>query len=310
MPKYEVHRSIVIAADPQTVFDRVVDYGTWTQWSPWLIAEPEAKVTVSDDPRSVGSTYAWSGEVVGAGELEHESLKDGEQIRDEIRFLRPMKSVSKVGFDFKPVDGGTEVTWSMGGSLPFFLFFLKGQIESFVGMDYDRGLRMLKEWIESGHIESKTTVVGTQSMGPFQVVGVSGQSSLKSIGPAMDEAFSKAQQELDNAGLPTDGEKVSIYHKFTPKTEHFEFTCGFLFGEPRDSVPSHLSVWHLPQTQAFRVDHLGSYANLGNAWSAANQHVRYKKLKQSTVGTFELYKNSPENAQPSDLLTEIYLPLK
>ena len=310
MAKYSVAKKVLINADPQTVYDRVADYGTWTTWSPWLCAEPDAEVTVSDDPRSVGSRYAWSGDIVGAGELEHEVLEPGKSIRDEIRFLRPMKSVSKVGFDFVAKDGGTEVTWSMSGSLPFFLFWMTGSIETFVGMDYTRGLKMLKEWIETGDIKSKTSIVGPQAMGPFSVLGTRAQCEMKNTGPSMEQSFAKTFELLQRAGMETCGEKITVYHDFDLKKQTFDYTSGVLFAEAPASVPEGLNSWSLPSVQAFRVDHVGAYEHLGNAWSAANQHVRSKKMKQSKVGTFELYKNDPSETAPEDLLTEIYLPLK
>ena len=160
MAKYSVAKKVLINADPQTVYDRVADYGTWTTWSPWLCAEPDAEVTVSDDPRSVGSRYAWSGDIVGAGELEHEVLEPGKSIRDEIRFLRPMKSVSKVGFDFVAKDGGTEVTWNMAGTLPWFMFWMKSQMAGYISADYDRGLSMLKVRVETGEVPCFATNPG------------------------------------------------------------------------------------------------------------------------------------------------------
>ena len=75
-------------------------------------------------------------------------------------------------------------------------------------------------------------------------------------------------------------------------------------------VPAALSTWSIPSAQALCVEHTGSYENLGNGWSAAHQYARYKKLKQSRVGTFEIYKNDPEETAPADLITEIFLPLK
>jgi len=62
--------------------------------------------------------------------------------------------------------------------------------------------------------------------------------------------------------------------------------------------------------RALRVDHVGSYDHLGNGWSAAHQYARYKKLKQSRVGTFEVYRNSPDTTAADALITEIYMPLK
>ena len=67
------------------------DFGTWTSWSPWLCAEPDAKVTVTQDSSSVGSIYAWEGEVVGIGEIEHRHLEPGRLIEEEIRFVKTVE---------------------------------------------------------------------------------------------------------------------------------------------------------------------------------------------------------------------------
>ena len=308
MPKFHVSRSIIINAPAERVFGVVSDFGTWTTWSPWLLAEPDAKVIVSEESSSVGSSYSWEGQVVGAGEMEHESLTPNRKIESEIRFLKPFKSISKVAFDIAETPDGTELTWHMHGSLPFFLFFMKPQMETFIGMDYDRGLKMLKEWIETDSISSKVDIKGVQSVDGMTVVGVRKSCPVAKIGETMSDAFTEAESKVAAAGMPTDGQQVSVYHKFDMKNGIFEFTSGYQV--PQASNADGLSVWSMPTSEAFRVDHQGCYGHLGNAWSAANQHVRYKKMKQSKVGTFEIYKNSPDSTPKEELLTEIYLPLK
>lgn len=81
MPKIHVAESIEIAASPERAFDVVADFGSWTKWSPWLGAEPDARVDVTDNPNSVGSGYRWSGDVVGEGEMEHVRLDHGTRSR-------------------------------------------------------------------------------------------------------------------------------------------------------------------------------------------------------------------------------------
>ena len=49
MPAFHVQRNIVIRAPAEKVFDTVADYSTWTTWSPWLGADKDATVNVSDD---------------------------------------------------------------------------------------------------------------------------------------------------------------------------------------------------------------------------------------------------------------------
>ncbi|MFK7818026.1 MAG: SRPBCC family protein, partial [Planctomycetaceae bacterium] len=163
MPKFNVSRSIQINASRKKVFDAVADFGTWTAWSPWLCAEPGAKVTVSSDASSVGSLYSWNGEVVGVGEIEHKRMVPEERIEDEIRFLKPWKAVSQVTFTLSEVADGTELTWTMAGSVPWFLFFMKPMMKTMIGMDYDRGLKMLKEWLETGSVSASTEIKGVES---------------------------------------------------------------------------------------------------------------------------------------------------
>jgi len=308
MPKFHVDRSITINAAPEKVHDTVADFGTWTTWSPWLCAEPDATVTVTDDASSVGSVYAWKGEVVGQGEIEHKQLERGRLIDQEIRFLKPWKSVSHVAFRTQPAEGGARITWNMDGSLPWFMFWMKPMMKAFIGMDYERGLRMLKEYIETGHINAKTHVQGIESVGPLKVIGVRSTCSTSDVGASMEKTFSSAGREFERHGLPMDGDMISVYHCFDIKGQTFDYTGGHVVPEST-SVPAGLSSWSLPQCRALHVAHEGSYNHLGNSWSAANQHARYKKLKQSKVGTFEIYRN-PQESDESKLRTDIYLPLK
>lgn len=309
MSRYHVHRSTQISATPEQVFETAADYSRWTIWSPWLGAEPDAEVNVSDDPSSVGSIYSWKGEVVGQGEVEHKRLEPGKLIEDEIRFVKPFKSQSKVSFEIEPVGDETRITWHMHGSLPWFLFWMKSQVETFVGMDYERGLKMLKEYIETGEILSSTEIRGLQSVGPLQMAGVRKKCPMHEVGPSMGAAIGEACQKLSDLNLPTDGEVMSVYHNFDMKALTFDYTSGFVLPAGQ-TLPSEMSTWSLPPSQALSVVHTGSYEHLGNAWSAAHQYARYKKLKQSKVGTYEVYKNDPENTPAAELRTEIFMPLK
>ncbi len=310
MPRFHVQRSIQIAASPEQVFDRVADFNTWTKWSPWLLAEPEAQVTVTDNARNVGAVYAWQGEVVGAGEIEHLRLDRPHKIEDEIRFLRPFRSRSQVVFELQPVGSETQLTWHMQGSLPWFMFWMKPMMQTFIGMDYGRGLRMLKEWIETGNIQSQTTITGVVPVGPLHMLGVRDQCAVADVSKSMEAAFKKVSNLFHQQNLPTDGGMISVYHRFDMKAGTFDYTSGYVVPESTLGQADQLTSWSLPASNAFCVKHIGSYHHLGNAWSVANQIARYKKLKQCKLGTFELYRTTPPETPDAELLTEIYLPLR
>ena len=310
MPKFHVQRSIEISASPDQVFDQVADFKTWTIWSPWLLAEPDAQVTLTSNTNDVGAVYAWQGKVVGAGEIEHQRLERPRKIEDEIRFLKPFKSISKVSFELQPIGSGTQLTWHMYGSLPWFMFWMRPMMETFIGMDYDRGLKMLKEWIETGKIQSQTKVAGVVSVGPLTMLGVRDKCRVADVGASMEAAFNQAAKLFQQHNLPTTGGMISVYTCFDVKAGVFDYISGYLVPDSVQCQASELTRWSLPAGQAFSVEHIGSYDHLGNAWSAANQIARYEKLKQSRIGTFELYKTTPPETPDAELCTEIYLPLR
>ena len=53
-------------------------------------------------------------------------------IEYRLSFLKPWKSVNETRFHLTEQGSGTKVTWSMQGSLPFFMFFLKGMMTGWV----------------------------------------------------------------------------------------------------------------------------------------------------------------------------------
>ena len=310
MPKFTVAKSAHINASPERVFEFVSDFGTWTKWSPWLAAQSDPSVVVSENSNSVGSQYSWEGDVVGKGSIQHMELVPGKSIEDKLQILKPWKSQSDVRFDFVGSDEGTEITWTMNGSLPLMLFWMKSMMVNMIGMDYARGLKMLGELIETGSIQSQTKIRGIETVGPLHMVGVRTNAKMDDIDKVMEAALTEVSSKLTDVCLAEEGAGISVYHDMNMKTCVLDFTSGFLVQDPNISVPG-LSLWSLPECKAFTVEHVGKYEHLGNPWNAAYQNVRYKKLKQNKkAGTFEIYRNDPKETDPKDLVTEVFLPLK
>lgn len=309
MPAFSIARSITIDAPADKVFDTIADFTSWPTWSPWLPIDPDVELNYTGEPGAEHSGYSWDGAIVGSGAMEHLQLDRPNRIEDNLQFIRPMKSRSDVQFDLKAKNDSTEVTWRMGGKLPFFLFFLKAQIETFVAMDYDRGLKMLKEFIETGEVLSKLDVMGPQPFEEMSVIGARDSASLQQIGPAMEKALGKVNAAVDQNSLCGDGAMISIYHANDIKRGILEFTSGYVV-DAAATAPSGLQKATVPAGNYLQVRHTGGYENLGNAWSGAYQYARYKKLKIAKRPGFEIYRNHPDEAAKSELITDVYVPLK
>ena len=311
MPVWNVQKSIEIDAPVSKVYQIVSDYRTWTTWSPWLIAEPQANVDISDTSNQVGSTYHWSGSVVGEGRLEHLRLETDRLVEDRLDFIRPTKSESKTGFKLEAIANRTKLVWWIDGNLPWYLFFLTPMIKTMVGMDYQRGLTMIAELAETGSISSKTEVLGVESISPLRVAGFQDQSSVYSINESMEQMLPKLQDEYREQGMPNEGSMVAVYTQFNMKKETFSYILGKAIPDSL-LIPtqSKLKEWKHPACRALHVRHTGSYKHLGNAWSVANRIASHQKLKLNRSACFEIYTNSPVDTPEESLQTDLYLPLR
>ncbi|MFK7821372.1 MAG: GyrI-like domain-containing protein, partial [Planctomycetaceae bacterium] len=191
-----------------------------------------------------------------------------------------------------------------------FLFFMKPMMKTMIGMDYDRGLKMLKEWLETGSVSASTEIKGVESVGPIRMAGVTSTCHVNDIAEDMGRSIELAEARFLTLKLPAE-EGVSVYTGFKMSQGLFSYITGFMIPDSAAEQLEGLQVWSLPACKALRVDQTGCYTHLGNGWSAANQHARYKKLKQAKLGTFEIYRKSPHHTDvPSEYETEIYLPLR
>ncbi|MCY3005635.1 MAG: SRPBCC family protein [Planctomycetota bacterium] len=259
MPVWNVQKSIEIDAPVSKVYELVSDYRNWTTWSPWLIAEPQTKVDISDRSNQAGSTYHWSGTVVGEGKLEHVRLEQDRLVEAQLSFLRPQKAVCKTDFKLEPIGDRTRFIWSIDGNLPWYLFFLTPMIKTMVGMDYQRGLTMIAELAETGSITSSTEVLGVVSIPAIRVAGFQAQSSVFSIQQSMEETLGKLASEYLEMGMPQEGAMVAVYTRFEVKQGIFEYLLGRAIPDSL-LIPtqSKLKEWKLPKGRALHVGHTGS----------------------------------------------------
>lgn len=307
MPALNITKTICIRASPELVYARVQDFKQWPQWSPWLCSEPDCPLDFAKD----GSTYAWDGKIIGSGSLTRVEEIKNQRLVLSLKFIKPWKSISKVIFSFEEKGGGTEVTWTMNGSLPFYLFFLKSMMTCIIGMDYDRGLKMLKEYVETGSVVSQIDYPGQEYVGGFEYIGIRTTCKIADLETAMMADFEKMFAWYDDQTVEASGKPFTIYSKWKFGNGTCEYTVGLPFKSDAVAVPDGFVKGSIAKTEAVIVRYTGPYRNLGNAWSAGMARQQAKVFKQSKkVFPFEVYENDPRETPENDLVTKICFPVK
>jgi effector-binding domain-containing protein len=306
MSKLNVSKSIEINAPAEKIRAVLSDFNLWQAWSPWLIAEPAAKVNVSQD----GKSYDWQGRRVGHGEMQ--VIEENEHsINYDLKFLKPHKSKAKTAFHLRPNGNSTKVEWTMNSGWPFFLFFMRKQMEGYIGMDYLRGLTMLKEYLEKGKISSQLEFLPPQEFEGCDYLGYTKKIDLDDIESFSQKAFTSLYQWAGENDIEITGDPFSQYHKWDVVNKKVHLTLAIPVNEIIENIPEGSKTGSLPKMTLHTVRHHGSYDHLGNAWSTIMMQQRNKEFKAiKSIHPLEFYRTDPEDTAPKDLITDVCFAVK
>ncbi len=309
---FQTERAATIDKPVEEVYATVADFNTWAKWSPWVCQEPDCPIVIDGAPGEVGHYQEWSGERIGAGNMRIDQAMQNEQLGYTITFIKPWKSTAKVVFTFRKKGSGTQVLWRMNGSLPFFLFFMRKKMSAWVGSDYERGLSMLKDLLETGKVLSASNYQEVAVQDPFYYAGIRTQCRIDEIGQTMQADFDRLGNDLEKGKLPQPDFVVSLYHKFDFVSRDVDYIAGFIYKEDHGlDATSGYEIGSVAAHRAIKVIHTGAYKHLGNAWSTAmGARMVLKKRIDKAVPMYEIYHSDPHRVAEKDLITGIYVPVR
>ncbi|MEP1305451.1 MAG: SRPBCC family protein [Balneola sp.] len=307
MPKINVTRSTTIHSPINDVYSKLSDFNHWPKWSPWLIMEEGVDIKISEDAKY----YEWKGDRVGEGNMSI-TLEDGNNnIEYDLTFLKPWKSEAKVKFLLSDNNDRTAVTWTMDSKLPFFMFWMKNMMQAYVGMDYERGLNLLKDYVEKGEVHSKLEFKGTSNFQGATYIGISRSCNIDEISKSMMEDFGKMENFMKEHQDVATGQAYTIYHKWDMVKGKANYTgCVGLTSIP-DGLPDGFVSGKIPETKIYTLRHIGAYHHLGNAWSTLYNMHRGKEFKPvKGIHPFEHYISNPQETEEKDLITDVIFAIK
>ncbi len=310
MPKFQISRSITIRATPKQVYERLVDFRQWVRWSPWLIADPECQLEFAED----GGSYRWDGKIVGSGEVRRGKAIASQSIQCDLIFHKPFPARNQTGFELRPDSSApqcTEVTWTLTGSLPFFMFWMKRNMETFVGDDFERGLVQLKDLVETGQRNFEIVIQGIKAVPGFTWLGIRTCCGKAEMGFKISQDHFTLKSWMIHNGVKAAGAPIAIYNKWNIQKRQFDYTAAVQVETIPSTLPSGFLVGTVPAMQAYCIHMAGSYRFLPNAWVCGVMHERAKRyVKSKQHPPFEQFENRPDLVDDTKLQVHLYFPCK
>ena len=307
---YQVRRSCRVNAGIDTVFDKVRDFRTWPEWSPWLMHEPECRLEYSDNCTEEGGYYSWDGKYLGAGKLTHVKFERPHRIHQKIEFFRPFKSTCEVGFTFTDYGGETEVAWNMHGHMPFLLRFMIVNMVSMIERDYDLGLAMLAGQLDPASEFPRISFQGKTILEPEHCLCEKFNGFIREMEIAMKNGFPQLLEYIREHNGRITGKPFTAYHKVNLTTMHF--CCDMAVPVAGGIDPGNYSIKTLGGGNYFKVTLQGNYDFLESAWYSAYAHMKMHSIKTDKKRpALEIYENNLNTVSTSnDLLTTLCIPLR
>lgn len=311
--KYHVTRSKVIKAPVGVVFGEVNDFKKWPAWSPWIEQEKTATLTYEDKTAGEGAGYAWKGEIIGEGSMKTAYVKDNDSIFQKIKFTAPWESESDVYWTFKPVEGGTEVTWGMKGEMPFMARPMAAGMDEEIGPDYERGLFKLDSIITTNMAEYSVkvdTAMVTHSGGYYLYNTAS--CKIDDLGAKMQEMMPKVMEFATKNKVSQSGAPFTLIHKYDVDNNAVIFSSGLPTTDRVIVENSDILTGMLQPFKAVKTTLKGDYVNLQEAWETTMKYITDNKIEViESLPSLEVYQVSmATNSNPAEWVTEIYVPVK
>ena len=140
-------------------------------------------------------------------------------------------------------------------------------------------------------------------------------ASVRHVGSYMriSEAFQRLNELVTAAGLSNrDTKLVGVYHDDPSTTPEDKLRSDAAITiAAKTKLPPGLTELVIPAGRYAHATHVGPYTGLGDVWGyLKNEGLQQNKEKPRKGMSYEVYRNTPMNAEPDELVTDLYLPLK
>jgi uncharacterized protein YndB with AHSA1/START domain len=150
--EYSLSSSIVINQPKDKVFGYVRHLRNQEQYSKWVMADPNVKLTYTGTDGTVGFRAAWNSadKNEGVGEQEIIKIREGERYDVELRFEKPFKATNYAHTTVEALNGNqSKVTTVFEARSPFPMNVMVPMISKMLQKDMNQNASQLKKVLEN-----------------------------------------------------------------------------------------------------------------------------------------------------------------
>ena len=301
-----VTRSATIKAHSDVVFEQIVKFKNWPNWSPWYKMDSgRMKLSYEGTDGQPGSSFHWEGsENTGAGDVKNTSV-NGTTLDYELNYTRPYAMnttcMMKAAPDTNP--NNTKVTWSctISMSFPWNASFVVMNWDKFLGGDFESGLANLKNYLET-HTQQIPNIEVKEVDYPAHTFEVIHKNIFwTDITKFCNDAYDIVAQDV---GGKVEGTQVGVYYTWDTINHRTDCAVGFPVSDTTMPVKGTTFI-HAGPSKACMTVQKGAYSTSMQYHAAITNYMTAKALPHTMV--IEEYSTGPKNEPDTNKwVTNIY----
>lgn len=311
---FNVTREATINAPAAVVYDNLIDYKKWSNWSPWVEKEPDIKLSYAEKTNGVGGSYSWEGKD-GNGKMTTVATEPNASISQEIQF--DDYDPSNIDWKLEPTeDGKTKVTWSMSSDKIPFMFkgmaAFMGGFDNMIGPDFERGLELLDSVAVADTKKYSIEVQGVTTHGGGFYLYNTTSTKIADMEPKMNEMMGKLHAYARSNNIAMAGAPFTNYISWDDQNGTTTFSCCYPTTDKVITTSDEILTGQIEPFKAVKTVLKGNYENLKEAWDKAMAYIPANGLEFAENGPMlEVYPTDPaQEPNPANWVTEIYIAVK
>jgi effector-binding domain-containing protein/ribosome-associated toxin RatA of RatAB toxin-antitoxin module len=308
---YLVNEKKVIQLPVSTLFNYVNDYKNWNEFNASFVKDSTTKTEFSKVAIGVGATMDWKNK--NSNGTIKTIFTTNDSIAQRVDWMgNPLKSY----WLFKETTKGTEVTWTVSGTLNFkaklFKLFSSG-VDSEIQSTIKASLENLNQLLIKEINDHSITINGIQTVNEVYYLQQKSTCKIPDFYTKVFEILPKMQLFFEENSIGINGHPMVIFDSYdVPKNKVTFNICLPISEEIFTSPESEITGGKREIHQALKITLKGDYSHSKKAWDKGFEYIKVNNLQESDTGSYmEIYvKNSSQSHRPSEWITEIYIPVK
>ena len=296
--KQKVKRDILINKPVEEVYSYLSRLENFNKWSVWSQNDSSLKNSISGTDGTTGAENHWTGdpELSGEGNMKIITLKLNEKIKYHLSFKQPKPMEAGSDFELESVNGQTKVTWifTLETARPWNIFNLFSSLDKKMGVDFEDGLKNLKNILEGKPMDTPVTTYEVKQMNfPATTFALYRQQvAMNEIAGFYAEHLPKLFANLSTAGV-TPGTPTGLFYEWDEKSSRTDMAAAIPVPADYTSGNDSIKLSTIAGSKAVYVDYYGAYDKTQEAYKTIDKYLADNKLKQKSP-VIEQYMNDPQ----------------